>query len=102
MGRETGIEKGNTSKLLLIVKHWKLFVPYFCKHCKGSFVVILGNGKFKSFVPIEKNTWNKEDNFDKIKHKSHLLNCSGLQKQWSLIVDDLDKTLNGFNRDYTK
>jgi hypothetical protein len=74
------------------MSHWKLFVPYKCKHCKGSFVILQGRGMFKSYLAINYDSWDGDvTQFDKDKgHISHLIKCEGLQKQFEDIKKDLE------------
>ena len=75
----------------------KLNVPYKCTFCKRTFFVLLGNGKFKSYLPVEiiNGTEINDTIYDKDKgHKSHLLSCPGLQKQWEVIKAQIDKQEN--------
>jgi hypothetical protein len=76
---------------------YKLNTPYHCPFCKKTFVVVIGAGRFKSYLPIEIITGNEiyDSVYDKDKgHKSHLLNCLKLQENWENIKEKLDKQLN--------
>jgi hypothetical protein len=60
--------------------------PYKCRHCKTVYVVLRGHGWF-GYLPVEVITGTEQfdPEFDKEKHKSHLLNCPPLQQQWMTI-----------------
>jgi len=64
----------------------KLNHPYRCRHCGKSYVIIKGHG-FNSYLPVEliNNDEMNDLEFDKNKHKSHLLNCPKLQAQWESV-----------------
>ena len=68
--------------------------PYKCQDCGTEFVVLNGNGKFKSYLPVEiiNGTELYDQNFDKDKHVSHLLNCPALQAKWQDAKEIIDKT----------
>ena len=74
----------------------KLNVPYRCTFCKKTFFVILGNGKFKSYLPVEiiNGTEINDYIYDGMKHQSHLLNCPGLQAVWEETKIKIDKCFN--------
>lgn len=59
---------------------------YSCPHCKTQITVL--QGRFShSFLPVEiiNGTEMNDPEYDKDKHKSHLLNCPQLQAQWGSI-----------------
>lgn len=61
----------------------KLNQPYKCRHCGTPYIILQGFREW-SFVPVELITGNEiyDKEFDKHKHKSHLINCVKLQQQW--------------------
>ncbi len=72
--------------------------PYKCPCCPTVIVVLKGHGLF-GYLPAEViNGTEKDDReFEHGKHKSHLLNCSQLQQQWSGIrkkIINQEKKLN--------
>jgi len=64
----------------------KLNHPYKCRHCKKPYVILQGYS-IKSYLPVELITGDEVNDieFDKHKHKSHLLNCPKLQAQWEEV-----------------
>ena len=56
---------------------------YSCPHCKTQIAVLQGRFSF-SFLPVEiiNGTEVNDGEYDKEKHKSHLLNCPQLQSEW--------------------
>ncbi len=70
----------------------KLNQPYKCRHCGKPYVILLGYGKFKSYLPVEiiNETEIFDYSFDKHKHVSHLKNCPQLQAQWEDVKEKLD------------
>ncbi len=64
----------------------KLNYPYKCPYCGKPIAIIKGYGWF-SWLPVEiiNGDEYKDSEFDKRKHKSHLLNCWKLQSKWESV-----------------
>ena len=76
---------------------YKFNTAYKCPFCSKHFVVVVGAGQFKSYLPVEIVTGDEvyDSIYDKSKgHKSHLLNCPQMQERWEGIKEKLDKQLN--------
>jgi len=76
---------------------FKFNTRYSCPHCKKQFVLVVGAGKFKSYLPIDVLTGNEvyDTTYSREKgHKSHLMNCKELQGSWESIKIKIDKQQN--------
>lgn len=71
--------------------------PYRCRHCGTVYVILPGYG-FNSYLPVEVITGSEryDREFDRYKHKSHLLGCKGLQEQWEDVKRMIKKQRVGY------
>ena len=77
--------------------NWKLYTGYCCKHCKKGFIILKSIGKWNqiTYLPINFNPGdNIPEFFDKEKHRSHLLDCPELAKQWEQIQKDINNSID--------
>ena len=72
---------------------WKLYTGYRCPDCGKSYIIVKSKGKggWISYLPIN---WKPGDEIPKFydrtkKHRSHLLDCKGLQGKWERIKAEL-------------
>ena len=69
-------------------KKIKLNIKYKCKHCGNLYTIIKG-AYIYSILPVEIITGDEiyDLEFDKEKHKSHLLSCEELKNQWPEVKE---------------